>query len=185
MPNSGVNVPALKIGVHYVPHPLRVTRSIADTIPDIFKNKWQFNFSTAFTMKEVRLPGGKKYPGMVISAYVNKKINKKSALNVGLDGFYNTAIKYQIRKDEDLDTLHLPDFKRAGITLGHELFFGRMSMLTQLGTYVYMPYNKIDTQVYQRYGLKYAISRHTFAGIYLKSHFGTADFVEWTIGTKW
>jgi hypothetical protein len=58
-------------------------------------------------------------------------------------------------------------------------------MLVQLGVYVYKPYQYIDNRLYQRYGLKYSINRHLFAGVMLKTHFGTADFMEWTLGVKW
>ena len=116
--------------------------------------------------------------------YINKRLNQKSALNIGADGFYNTALKYVIRQDPDIDSLHIPDFKRAGLTFGHELFISRISLLTQLGVYVYNPYQKVDARIYQRWGLKYYFSRKLFATMLLKTHFGTADCVEWGLGVR-
>jgi hypothetical protein len=185
LPNSGINIPALKLGVQYIPHVPVAHTAVADSSGnDSYKNT-QFNISGAFTLKEIGLPGGPKYPGGVLSAYVNRRLNRKSGINAGIDGFYNTALKQIIESDPDVDSLRMPDFKRVGITLGHELFISRVSMLVQLGVYVYKPYQYIDNRLYQRYGLKYSINRHLFAGVMLKTHFGTADFMEWTLGVKW
>ncbi|QHT69913.1 acyloxyacyl hydrolase [Rhodocytophaga rosea] len=184
LPNSGVNIPALKVGISYQPRQLQM-QTLPDSLPgQPTPGSVSLNISGAFFFKEIKLPGGKKYPGGTISMYVNKRLNQKSALNIGVDGFYNTALRQVIRQDPDIDSLHIPDFKRAGLTFGHELFIGRVSMLTQLGVYVYNPYQKIDTRVYQRFGLKYYFSRKLFAAMLLKTHFGTADCVEWALGVS-
>jgi hypothetical protein len=185
VPNSGINIPALKLGVQYIPHAPVIRTASADSAKNNSYNNVQFNISGAFTLKEIDLPGGRKYPGGVLSAYVNRRLNRKSALNLGLDGFYNTALKQVIGADPDIDSLRTPDFKRLGMTLGHELYISRVSMLVQLGVYVYKPYQKADQNVYQRYGLKYYFNRNLFAGVMLKTHFGTADFMEWTLGVRW
>jgi hypothetical protein len=185
VPNSGINIPAIKLGILYNPQVPVVEVAQPDSSGKAMYSSVEFNVSGAFTIKEIDLPGGAKYPGGVLSAYVNRRLNRKSAINIGMDGFYNTALKQIIESDPDIDTLQIPDFKRVGITLGHELFISRISMLVQLGIYVYKPYQQVDTRVYQRYGLKYAINRYLFAGVFLKSHYGTADFVEWTLGVKW
>jgi hypothetical protein len=185
VPNSGINIPALKLGVQYIPHIPVLHTSVADSSGNKAYKNVQFNISGAFTLKEIDLPGGPKYPGGVLSAYVNRRLNRKSALNLGFDGFYNTALKQVIEIDPNVDSLRTPDFKRVGMTFGHELFISRVSMLVQLGMYIYKPYQKADQSVYQRYGLKYYINRNLFAGVMLKTHFGTADFMEWTLGVRW
>jgi hypothetical protein len=182
LPNSGVNIPALKMGLSYQSRQVQV-QNLPDTIGnENMQHSVSLNISGSFFFKEIKLPGGKKYPGGVLSMYVNKRLNQKSALNVGVDGFYNTALKQIIRQDPDVDSLNIPDFKRASITFGHELFIGRVSMLTQMGVYVYNPYQKTDARIYQRVGLKYYFSRKLFANMLLKTHFGTADCVEWGLG---
>jgi hypothetical protein len=186
LPNSGINIPALKVGVLYIPHVPHIQRAAGvDSASSVSGKSVQFNFSAAFTIKEIGLPGGPKYPGGVLSGYVNRQLSRKSALNLGLDGFYNTAVKHIIESDPKVDSLRIPDFKRVGLTFGHELFISRVSMLVQMGVYVYKPYDDIDKRIYQRYGLKYAINRYLFAGVLLKTHYGTADFMEWTLGVKW
>ncbi len=187
MPNSGINIPALKVGLLYVPNSTAIHPSDADSVgKSAYRYKGiELNFSAAFLIKEVGLPGGRKHPGVVISAYANRRLNRKSALNMGIDGFYSTALKHIINTDPDVDTLRVPDFKRAGMTFGHELYISRVSMLTQIGVYVYMPYQNIDHRIYQRIGLKYYFHKNFFAAAMLKTHFGTADFMEWTIGVRW
>lgn len=183
IPNAGINVAAVKVGVSYVPVPSALRQS-ADSLSEPLDKRLRWQVSGAFFVKETWLPGGKKYPGCTLLVHASKPLNRKSALNVGVDGFYNTAVKYLITKDPDVDTLRRPDFKRVGLVFGHELLMGRVSLLTQLGVYVYRPY-KIDFPIYQRFGLRYYVSDHVFASVALKSHFGTADFIEWTMGFRW
>lgn len=183
LPNSGINIPALKMGISYQSRQAQI-QAKPDTVNEPLQNNLSLNMSGSFFFKEINLPGGKRYPGGVLSIYVNKRLNQKSALNIGVDGFYNTALRQVIRQDPDVDSLNIPDFKRAGFTFGHELFMGRVSMLTQFGIYVYNPYQKVDTRIYQRYGLKCYISRKLFASMLLKTHFGTADCIEWGLGVR-
>jgi len=182
-PNSGINLPMLYLGVRYTPGAKRIIYH-QDALFPTWSKKWSVNLSGAFTIKEFGLPGGRKYPGFVLMAHVNRRLNYKSALNMGLDGIYNTALKEEIRKNSSIDQTHRPDFKRVGLAIGHELYISQqLSLLTQLGIYVYKHYNSVvDAPIYQRYGLKYYLNQHLFGGMYLKSHYGTADFVEWAVG---
>lgn len=184
-PNSGINLPMLYLGLRYTPGAERILYHADAPAPE-WSNKWSVNLSGSFTLKEFGLPGGRKYPGFVLMAHLSRRLNYKSALNMGFDGIYNTALKEEIRKNSTIDQTHRPDFKRVAFAFGHELYISqRLSLLTQLGIYLYKHYNSVvDAPIYQRYGLKYHLNQRTFAGMYLKSHYGTADFVEWTVGVS-
>ncbi len=184
-PNSGINLPMLHLGVCYTPGTKEIIYHAGAPVPP-WSKKWSVNLSGAFTIKEFGLPGGRKYPGLVLMAHLSRRLNYKSALNIGFDGIYNTALKEEIRRDASMNQTHRPDFKRAGLAFGHELYISqRLSLLTQLGIYVYKHYSsQVDAPVYQRYGLRYNLNGHLFGGMYLKSHYGTADFVEWAIGVS-
>jgi hypothetical protein len=52
-----------------------------------------------------------------------------------------------------------------------------------MGVYVYSPY-PAEAPFYLRNGLKCYFLPRLFGAITLKTHYGTADFVEWTVGIK-
>lgn len=185
VPNSGTNLITGNLGFAYTPKAKQIIYG-SDAPPPDFRKGWSAQVSAAFTLKEFGLPGGKKYPGLVLMANLSRRLNYKSALNLGLDGVYNTALKEEIARNPNLLPEQRPDFKRFGLAFGHELFISqRLSMLTQVGIYVYKRYtSQVDGPVYQRYGLRYYLNDGIFGAMSLKSHFGTADFVEWTVGVK-
>ena len=75
------------------------------------------------------------------------------------------------------------DYKRIGLVLGHELFINKLSIETQLGYYVYKPFN-YETNLYQRLGAKYYIYKNIFAGVSLKAHGGRAEAIEASLGVR-
>jgi hypothetical protein len=75
------------------------------------------------------------------------------------------------------------DYKRVGLFIGHELFINKFSIETQLGYYVYKPFN-YETDIYQRVGVKYYIYKNIFSGVGLKTHGGRAEAIEATIGIR-
>ncbi|MES2731137.1 MAG: acyloxyacyl hydrolase [Bacteroidota bacterium] len=185
IPNSGTNLVMANLGLSFTPQSKKIIYQTV-ALPPAFSKKWIVNLSAAFIIKEFDLPGGRKYPGMVLMANLSRRLNYKSAINIGLDGAYNTALREEINRDSTIDPEHKPDFKRVGLVVGHELFFNeRLSLLTQVGVYIYKHYtSNIDAPIYQRYGLRYHMNKRLFGTMSLKSHFGTADFVEWTVGVN-
>jgi hypothetical protein len=81
--------------------------------------------------------------------------------------------------DIDPDT----DFKRAGMFLGYELYISKLSVLAQLGYYVYYPFD-FEGQVYNRIGLKYYFGKKLFGAVTLKSHGAKAEAVEFGLGIR-
>ena len=90
--------------------------------------------------------------------------------------FYSVAFpEFNISGDED--------WKRVGVFVGHELFINKMSFETQLGYYVYYPYD-FEGRVYNRIGLKRYFGDKFFGAITLKSHGAKAEAVEFGIGVR-
>ncbi len=115
------------------------------------------------------------------SLTVNQTIRKKfrTRWGVGLDLFYDDHAKEQMRKQQD-DT-HYFDYMRIGGFASCDIVFNRLSLLMNLGTYLYYGYDPVGS-IYKRIGLRY----HTRPGILghmaLKAHSGRADYIEWGIG---
>lgn len=185
MPNAGVNIVSWGVSLQHVPVSQRQGVVIShDTIQPAWHKGFALNTSAAFTIKEAGEFGERKFPGMVLSAYLSRRFSARSAWLVGLDATFDTAVRDWIQKDPLYANTAKPDWSKAAVTIGHELFIGRRtSLVTQLGIYVYSPYPPW-LPVYQRYGLKYHVSKRSYGLMALKCHLGTADFVEWTVGTR-
>ncbi|CAN5199403.1 hypothetical protein BH23BAC1_BH23BAC1_35800 [soil metagenome] len=181
IPNSGINIVTYNLGFSQLIDKKRPDYTYLTEKP-LFDRNVGYNVTLSSGLKGLHNVEGRYFPFLNVSLYADKRLNDRSALNAGMDGFYNLALKYEVRNfDNDLNSE--PDFKRAGIVVGHELFMGKLSVLTQFGAYVYRPF-KSDVPVYQRYGLKYYFKDNYFASLMLKSHGGRADNIEWGIGVR-
>jgi hypothetical protein len=71
----------------------------------------------------------------------------------------------------------------VGLFLGHELFINKTSIVTQLGYYVYYPFD-FEGRVYNRVGMKRYFGDKIFGAITLKSHGAAAEAVEFGLGIR-
>lgn len=177
-PNKGVNILTANVGCAY-----RITRDIPVYYKLDENYHWKehltYNVNFNYAVKEIPPIGGPEYPVYDLSFYVNKQISRTNILNIGIDGFNNTALKEEM-KQENIDPKSV-DNKRIGINIGHELKINRISILTQFGGYIYRPY-KTDKPVYQRIALNFYLTKHTFIHYGFITHFAKADHYEWGMG---
>lgn len=113
--------------------------------------------------------------------YIYSKIGK---IGVSADVFYNENLAYYF--DTNWDTLIVfydepKDFIRAGISIGHELCYKRISFLSYVGFYYY---NKVKPHdfMYSRFGLRYYIFDNVFINATLKAYGFKAHYIESGIG---
>ena len=180
-PNKGINIVMASIGVNKKLG--EKTVNLSERADSLFQSKLIHHIAFSSGYKDAEPIGLGKFPFVTLSWYVGKQLSPTNILNVGLDGFASWSVKEKIKFDDEVEPGDEPDFKRVGLAVGHELLFGRVSLLTQVGFYVYRPY-KSDFPIYQRYGLKYYANDHWFGSIALKSHYGVADNVEFTVGVR-
>jgi len=102
---------------------------------------------------------------------------------VFFSNFLKELIRFQATSFPEMDVNLDDDYKRVGVFLGHELFINRMSVITQLGYYVYYPFD-FEGKVYNRVGLKRYFGEKVFGAITLKSHGAVAEAVEFGIGIR-
>lgn len=186
-PNSGINTYNLNLGINYAIE--TESLKLQDTIKrnKSFTEPIKFNFVFRTGFNESSIINSGQFPFYHIGFYLDKRINKKSALQLGTEIFlsqYNKEfIKYQSVAYPDLNLDPNTDYKRAGVFIGHELFINKLSVETQLGFYVYQPY-KFDTIIYDRLGIKYHLNKKLFIGISLKTHLFLAEALEFVIGAR-
>ncbi|GAB2949398.1 hypothetical protein GCM10027048_13100 [Hymenobacter coalescens] len=181
-PNLGINVPTLVVGLNYhqrrrfTPLPL-----LPDDLPaDVGRNF--LNMSASVGVKQRNESDRQLYWVNSVTVAGGRRVNRKSNLLVGLEGFYDRSLRAE-QRDTARAASSLPDVKKAGAFVGHELLFGRLAVVTHLGFYLYNPY-KSNKFYYERIGLKYHFTERLFGAVDLKVHRGAADVLEWKLGVR-
>ena len=131
--------------------------------------------------------GHGQYPFYIFSGYADKRVGRKSALQLGADVFFSNFLKELI----EFQSISFPennidantDYRRVGLFVGHELFINKLSIGTQLGYYVYYPFD-FEGKVYNRFSLKRYFGDTFFGVVSLKSHGAAAEAVEFGIGVR-
>ena len=185
-PNSGINTYGLTVGLHYDVHSLPLTTP-AITKPTVYTEPIKYNFILRTGINESPSIGSGQKPFYHVGAYADKRLGRKSAIQLGTEVFFTLSNQEYIRyKALAFPELHLDpntDYKRVGVFVGHELFINRLSLETQLGYYVYQPY-KMDISMYDRLGMKYYFSKNWFTGVGVKTHGFMAEATEFALGVR-
>ena len=186
-PNTSTNTAALNFGitydldggVEYDFKPKQLKEKISEPI--------RYNLVLRGGVNESDVINSGQYGFAIFSAYADKRLGRKSAIQFGADIFFSNFLKDLIRFQSisfpELDVAPDTDFKRVGVFLGHELFINKLSVVTQLGYYVYYPFD-FEGKVYNRMGLKRYFGDKVFGSITLKSHAAAAEAVEFGIGIR-
>ncbi|ARV09355.1 deacylase [Winogradskyella sp. PC-19] len=185
-PNTSVNTIALNVGVTY-----DLDEENPEYIHDLKDEKFtepiKYNFAFRSGINQSDIIGSGQYPFYIFSAYVDKRINRKSAIQFGADVFFSNFLKELIRYESTAalgnGVTGDEDYKRIGIFAGHELFVNNFSLETQFGYYIYYPFN-FESRTYIRAGLKRYFDNKWFAALTLKSHGFRAEAVELGIGLR-
>ncbi|WP_078063216.1 acyloxyacyl hydrolase [Solirubrum puertoriconensis] len=181
-PNLGVNIPTVVLGLNYhrqrqfVPLPANP----ADEPTDLGRNF--VNLSTSVGFKQRNESDRRRYWVNSVTVAGGRRLNRKSNLLVGLEGFYDRSLLAE-QRDTARNADKLQDVKKAGAFVGHELLLGRLAFGTHLGFYFYNPY-KSNNFYYERLSLKYHFTDRLFGALDLKVHRGAADIIEWRAGIK-
>ena len=180
-PNFGINLPTMQVGLNYHQwRPVPVASQPSPMPTDVGHNF--LNISTSLGYKQRSGGDPKHYLVNSVTVAAGRRLNRKSNLLVGVEGFYDRSLVAVLR-DSSRSQDHLPDVKKASAFVGHELLFGRLAMVTHLGLYFYNPY-KSNPVYYERLGLKYQFTNLLFGAIDLKVHRATADVIEFKVGVK-
>ena len=183
-PNTGVNLWATTVGLNYNLDDSFKLKSIPLKKEEKYTEKIKYNFVLRFGANESDFIGSGIKPFFVLSAYADKRIGHKSALQFGADYYVSYMLKDYIELRHILDeNYEKGDFKRAGLFLGHELFINKLSIIVQAGYYIYYPVD-VEGRIYERLGLKYYFNDKWFASVSLKAHAAKAETVAFGIGIR-
>ncbi|WP_296313081.1 acyloxyacyl hydrolase [Winogradskyella sp. UBA3174] len=175
-PNKGLNFPTLSLGVNTslteVDYPN--LSKIGERQPPEDKTRLSLIHFSGWSNAEV---GDKdKFYVFGFMANYSRWIGGRSALTAGTEWIFDYSIKEQISVDGSN-----ANFAQGSALIGHEFWLGKVTFSQQLGVYYFNDY-RINTDVYQRYGLSYNFNKHIFSGFNLKTHGHVADFIDLRIG---
>jgi len=205
LPNVGMNLPMLGAGVRY-----RLGRDDERMPPDsvpLPPARWRANVRLGLAYNEqggsTGPTDGPKYPIYLLALTASRKVSLVNNVLLGVEGWYNTGVYDYILSQDFYDNPSHGKAVAVAVTAGHEFLFGHFGLLTQLGVYAYNPFYRdklamkeapsllarLKTWVPARLGLQYHLFDETqdhpfniFAGAYIKTNLGQADFLDTGIG---
>jgi len=185
-PNTSINTIAFNVGVTY-----NLDETDPDFIGTLTKEKFtqpiKYNVVFRSGINESDVIGSGQFPFYILSAYADKRLSHKSAVQLGTDVFFSMFLKeliyYTSVAFPEENVSGDEDYKRVGVFAGHELFINKMSLVTQFGYYVYYPFD-FEGRTYLRIGVKRYFGEKIFGAITLKSHGAKAEAVEFGVGIR-
>lgn len=185
-PNTSINTIALNVGLTYNLGD-EVLEYIDTNTDKKFTESIKYNLAFRSGINQSDVIGSGQFPFYIFSAYADKRLGHTSAIQLGADVFFSNFLKeliyYQSVSFPEENVSGNEDHKRVGVFVGHELFINKLSLITQLGYYVYYPFD-FEGRTYFRVGLKHYFGKTFFGAITLKSHGAKAEAVEFGIGVR-
>lgn len=186
-PNTSTNTFALNAGLIYDLDGGKTYDYIKSGPKEKIIEPIKYNLALRIGLNESDVIDSGQFPFYIVSAYADKRLGRKSAIQFGGDIYFSNFLKELI----EFQSISFPengvsaddDYKRVGLFLGHELFINKMSVITQLGYYVYYPFD-FEGWMYNRVGVKRYFGKKVFGAITLKSHGAKAEAVEFGIGVR-
>lgn len=187
-PNNSTNTWAFTAGLNYFPNAKDFPEY--NTTPDTMSYREPIHLNTVVRagVNQSDINNSGRYGFVNFSVFADKRINYKSSFTAGTDIFFANFLKELIRYEAialpDSETTGDEDWKRVGLFIGHELHFNALSFVSQLGYYVYYPFD-FEGRFYNRLGLKRRFGDHLSGAMTVKSHGAKAEGVEFSVGYRW
>lgn len=178
-PNYGLNMPALFAGLEY-----KITRRpIVFLQPEQInkmKGKVNVRIGAAMALKENNDAWGKEFRVYIGQVSVGGYYNNTNRLLLDVDAVYDESTKYAMEAD-GVSVENYEDVVKGGISLGHEWTFDKLSLLMNLGVYIYNT-DYTDELVYNKLGVGFRFTRYTYASVTLQAHWAKAEFLSFGLG---
>ncbi|HET8855248.1 MAG TPA: acyloxyacyl hydrolase [Salinimicrobium sp.] len=186
-PNISTNTMTVNFGLNYF-----IDRGIEYQYLPGEKSRYtepvHLNFALRSGVNTIGVIGSESFPFLTLAVYADKRLSRVSTLQGGAEFFFSGAMKEYIHYQSVTfpygDTTGEEDSKRAGLFIGHQLTFNKLSLITHAGAYVYYPYKNYAERIYLRIGLQRPIYRNIFGSVTVRAHGINAEAVEFTLGYR-
>jgi hypothetical protein len=187
-PNNSTNTLAFNFGLNYLMNQEDLPNYIPKQPREKYTEPVHFNFSLRGGVNSMGIIGSGQAPFLTISAFADKVVSRKSTLQAGTELFFSKSLEERIYYQSVAfpfgETTGDEDSKRVGVFIGHQLNLNKLSLLTQLGYYVYFPYEHYVERLYNRIGFQYQISKNLWGSVTIRSHYANAEALEFSIGYR-
>lgn len=180
MPNLGINIPTVNVGVAYLLNTNKPFFVPTESLCNKDTTKFEIQSIVSGGIKEIYPACGDKFGVFSWSNSLIKTWSLKRKIGVGIDLFWEFS-NIRSLKRQGIEVKHAYEVIKPGVHILHQLRFSRLSLVTQLGFYIYAK-DKSDGPVYDRLALQYKLNNNILLNVALKTHFAKADYVEWGIG---
>ena len=179
MPNLGINIPTLDLGLGYHFNTKSVT-VVLDTF-SIPQKTGRLAFYAGAGINSIDPPGSKKYGGYTLSANYERKRGNKNRWSGGLELSFNSSYIAEFRQDTVVQLSSDLQNLQVGLKAGYALVIGRLFIPIEMGYYLYSM-KKSNGPIFHRIGTRVQVNDHLVVGVTLKTHWAKADFFELCVG---
>jgi hypothetical protein len=176
LPNLGLNVPALSIGLRYA---FKDEKTGEIEQPPIFNKNIKWKLLASAGIKQSPWINSKRRVVNVVSVEAAKQLsyNKQAALGLGL--FHDPTFLLE-DVDPTREKMTPKQDLNAALYGSYEPIIGRISVPLQFGVYL-IGKNHLH-RFFQNVGGRYRINSQWAACLYLKTHWGKADYIHAGLG---
>ncbi len=174
-PNLGVNMVHFNLGILQKLKLIDPIRQI--DLPELFPENG-FEIMAGYARKQIAVADTRFFNIYSSSLLYYFKHKQNRNWRFGTEVFIDRTYPYTLFNTSSLKGLKPKDATEIAIKAGHEFLFGRIAIVTDIGTYVYRP-NKYKKAVYFAIGFNYFFNSGIVAQTRLKSHMAVADYFYW------
>lgn len=179
-PNLGINILHLNLGLQHRFKFIDIPKF--KTLPILFP-KNGIEISTGIASKQIAVADTRRFVILSTSALYYWQHSKNRNWRAGTEVFFDRTYPYDLFTPSSLNNVKLAKMTEIALKVGHEFVFGRVGIVTDLGTYVYRPADA-KKRVYFSIGFNYFFNRGIVAQTRLKSHIAVADYFYWSGGYR-
>ena len=184
-PNFGLNIPFFNTGIAYrlsKRNPLSKEKLLPELYTYEFdgKKSIEVNVCAAFAVKDMNSEFGERYYVYTVFGNIFKQVSYKSKFGIGFDFSYDGSDLKLLERDK-VEIENKLSIIKPGISAAYEMMVSRFSFVVNLGMYLGGK-EQSDGTSYEKFAIKYKMTKNIYTNITLKTHSGRADFVGFGLG---
>jgi len=179
LPNLGLNIPALTVGMRYSVNP--ALKMISRPLPPMVK-KWNYYVFLSGAIKEAYPLESASYLVTLVNFEVLRDYSNTGRFGGGFNVTYDPSLTREIPNSPTYAFDQSQSKTEVSLYGSYEYVVGKFSLPLQFGVYLYNNYPV--SWVYQVIGFRFRLTDHFLLNAGLKTHFFKADFIQWGIGYK-
>ncbi len=178
MPNLGINISTINLGIGYRLTSTPVAPMNKDTT-NLPENKHQLVITAGGCKAQVQPPSEINYFAFTISSSYDYLMSQKHRFLIGAELGYNGG---NIKRLDKLVTINKKnELLQLGVKIGYALRVGRFELPLEFGRYVYT-LTKSNGPYFHRIGVRYYCPNNLIFNLTLKTHWAVADYWECGVG---